>query len=186
MRAAVTAFIGLGSNLAAPVLQLRSAINELRWWLADTELTACSGLYRSKPMGPADQPDYCNAVVRVQSRLSAPALLTRLLALEALHGRMRQRKWGARTLDLDLLLYGDQSINTPSLVVPHPGIRERPFVLAPLAEIAPDCYIPRQGAVATLLAQSTADALIYLGDPMPGCTLSALPNPAQSAVQRVP
>ncbi len=139
----VTAYIGLGSNLGDPAANLHSAIAQLAG--ADgIALRGVSRFYVSKPMGPQDQPDYVNAVICVFTPLDAHTLLQRLFAVERAHGRVRDasQRWGARTLDLDLLLYGDQVIATPDLHVPHPGIGERSFVLLPLADLAPHQVFP--------------------------------------------
>jgi len=105
-------------------------------------------------MGPQDQPDYLNAVVGLQTELSAFDLLNELQRIENQHGRLRDgERWGPRTLDLDLLLYAEEVIDTPELSVPHPGIAERSFVLLPLSELAPDLVVPNKGAVSNLLDQ---------------------------------
>jgi len=135
------AWIGLGSNLEHPPQQVRRAFEELRQ-LPDTTLVAHSSLYRSEPLGPPDQPDYINAVAALDTRLAPEPLLDRLQAIEQAHRRVRTRHWGPRTLDLDLLLYGDRVIATPRLTVPHPGIYTRHFVLWPLAELAPQLILP--------------------------------------------
>lgn len=137
----VLCYIGLGSNLDNPVEQLKQAINELST-LGNCTLLVQSSLYQSSPMGPQDQPDFINAVVKLETTLSADELLIQLQAIEQQHERVRTQYWGPRTLDLDLLLYGNETINTGNLQVPHPGIPERGFVLYPLYEIAPDLEIP--------------------------------------------
>jgi len=137
----VICYIGLGSNLEQPIEQLKQAINELSV-LENSSLFAQSSFYQSAPMGPQDQPDFLNAVAGLKTTLSANELLLQLQGIEQQHGRIREQHWGPRTLDLDLLLYGDQVINTGNLQVPHPGIPERGFVLYPLYEIAPDLEIP--------------------------------------------
>lgn len=145
------ACIGLGSNLDDPVRQVDSALSEL----ADLPLTRLlrhSSLYRSAPMGPADQPDYVNAAALLETALEPLELLDALQAIEAAHGRRRMLRWGPRTLDLDLLAYGDLSLAHPRLVLPHPGIGERAFVLVPMAEIVPDMMIPGVGALAVAAA----------------------------------
>ncbi len=147
----ISAYIGLGSNLAEPVAQIRQACEALKQ-LPDSRLLACSSLYSSPPMGPPDQPDYINAVAALETRLSPHALLAELQAIEQSQGRVRERRWGARTLDLDLLIYGDRQINDELLTVPHAGLPERAFVLYPLQEIAPMLEIPGQGALADLVA----------------------------------
>lgn len=147
----VEAYIGLGSNLDDPVGQLRDALAALAEHEA-IELCRCSRLYGSTPMGPQDQPDYVNAVACIATDLEPIPLLDALQAIENQQGRVRQRRWGERTLDLDLILYGDQQIDLPRLQVPHYGMHERAFVLLPLAEIAPaDLMIPGRGPLARLL-----------------------------------
>lgn len=147
------AFIGLGANLDDPARQIEHALCAIAA-LPRTSMVRRSSLYRSRPMGPADQPDYVNAVAQVTTALAAPALLTALLAIERRHGRQRSaaQRNSARTLDLDLLLYADEVCADPALTLPHPGAHERDFVLVPLAEIAPDAVIPGRGAVMDLLA----------------------------------
>ncbi len=155
----VEVFIGIGSNLAEPEQQVRRALYELGG-LPATRLLAWSRLYRSRPMGPADQPDYVNAAALLSSGLEPEPLLDRLQALEAAHGRVREgERWGPRTLDLDLLLYGDQVIGTPRLTVPHPGLRERAFVLYPLADLKPDLVLPDGTLLADLVRQVPPDGL---------------------------
>lgn len=149
----VTAYIGLGSNLADPIAQIRLARAACTAVSGVTEL-AFSSLYRSPPMGPQDQPDYVNAVMAVATALPALDLLRNLQRIEYEQGRVRNgERWGARTLDLDLLIYGDQVIRHPELTVPHPGLAERAFVLFPLYEIAPDLVVPGQGPIAGLIAK---------------------------------
>ena len=140
----VAAFVGLGSNLDQPERQIRQALLELDG-LADSRLTGHSPLYGSSPVGPPGQPDYVNAVARLETSLDAHALLDALQAIELSHGRVRGERWGARTLDLDLLLYGDRQIDTPDLKVPHPQLHLRAFVLVPLHDLAPDLELPGLG-----------------------------------------
>lgn len=135
------AWIGLGSNLDQPRQQILTALEDLAA-LPLTTIRACSSLYSSRPVGPQDQPDFINAVAVVSTRLSPLALLDQLQALEQRHRRVRERHWGPRTLDLDLLLYDDQVLNLPRLVVPHPWLGERAFVVHPMLEIAPDLCLP--------------------------------------------
>ena len=135
MRAAVTAYIGLGANLGDPAAMLRWALARLAE-LPETELQARSGLYRSAPH-ETDGPEFVNAVARVATRLTAPALLDALLALELQAGRERPYRYAPRTLDLDLLHYGSAAVRSPRLTLPHPRAHERAFVLRPLAELAP-------------------------------------------------
>jgi len=158
----VTACIGLGSNLQSPIEQVRTALSELAE-LPQSRLLRASSLYRSAPMvteGDAvAQPDYINAVALIETTLSPHDLLHQLQRLEQRHQRVRERHWGPRTLDLDLLLYGDECINTPDLVVPHPGLCERNFVLIPLFEIAPDLRLPDNRALADLVAVCSSEGL---------------------------
>ncbi|MEL6711452.1 MAG: 2-amino-4-hydroxy-6-hydroxymethyldihydropteridine diphosphokinase [Pseudomonadota bacterium] len=146
------AYIGLGSNLDDPIQQVQTAFNELAA-LPEVEMMAQSGLYRSAPVGPADQPDYINAVACIRTTLPAEALLDALQGLEQVHHRRRIRHWGPRTLDLDLLLFGEHTIRSERLIVPHPELTKRQFVLQPLMEIAPDLVIVESGPVKRLLAQ---------------------------------
>ncbi|ODN66724.1 2-amino-4-hydroxy-6-hydroxymethyldihydropteridine diphosphokinase [Methylophaga muralis] len=144
------AYIGLGSNLENPLQQIKTAIDDLQS-LADINIVSVSSLYQSPPMGPADQPDYINAVLALETSLNPHQLLDALQSVEQLHGRVRKRHWGERTLDLDILLYGDQILDDERLKIPHPGMHERAFVLYPLAEIAPDIEIPCIGTLQKIL-----------------------------------
>jgi 2-amino-4-hydroxy-6-hydroxymethyldihydropteridine diphosphokinase len=147
----VPAFIGLGANLGDPQAQVRRAVAALGE-LPRTRLLASSSLYRSAPVNVAAQPDFINAVAKIETGLGARELLEELLTAEARFGRERPFPGAPRTLDLDLLLYGDRVIEEPGLVVPHPRMHERAFVLMPLAEIAAEASIPGKGSVRTLLA----------------------------------
>jgi 2-amino-4-hydroxy-6-hydroxymethyldihydropteridine diphosphokinase len=147
----VPAFIGLGANLGDPQAQVRRAVAALGE-LPRTRLLAASSLYRSAPVSVAAQPDFINAVAKIETGLGARELLEELLTAEARFGRERPFPGAPRTLDLDLLLYGDRVIEEPGLVVPHPRMHERAFVLMPLAEIAAEASIPGKGSVRTLLA----------------------------------
>ena len=157
----IKAYIGLGSNLDDPQSQLKKAIIAMEM-VPSTSVVKTSSFYRSKPVGPQDQPDYINAVVELDTELSAPVLLDYLQAIENEQGRERKIKWGARTLDLDILLFGDEIINDDSLQVPHVEMHNRGFVLLPLNEISPDCVIPGLGAVSSLLQKNNADDLVKL------------------------
>lgn len=135
-------YIGIGSNQKDPIKQAQHAIEALRN-LANTQLIKCSSLYCSAPMGPQDQPDYINAVVAIDTQLDAIELLDALQAIELNQGRVRKdNRWGPRTLDLDIILYADQQINSERLVVPHYGMHQREFVLYPLFEISPNLTMP--------------------------------------------
>ena len=144
-------YIGLGSNLDNPELQLDTALAALDG-IHDTSLVRYSSFYRSIPLGPSDQPDFINAVALLDTHLTAGQLLSQSQLIENRQGRVRDgQRWGPRILDLDILLYGDQVIDEPQLTVPHPGIRYRNFVLMPLLELAPDLEIPGLGRVDELL-----------------------------------
>jgi 2-amino-4-hydroxy-6-hydroxymethyldihydropteridine diphosphokinase len=156
----VTAYIGLGSNLENPTEQVQKAFQELDQ-LSATECVKRSGLFLTRPVGPQDQPDYINAAVKLETGLTAERLLDELQGLEQLHQRVRKaEQWGPRTLDLDLLLYDQQRITTARLLVPHPRMAGRAFVLYPLAEVAPlDLRIPGHGMLGELLEQVSSDGV---------------------------
>ncbi|GAA3893422.1 2-amino-4-hydroxy-6-hydroxymethyldihydropteridine diphosphokinase [Halomonas cibimaris] len=134
------AYVGLGSNLADPRRQVATALVALDG-LALCRLVGASGLYASRPVGPQDQPDFVNAVAVLETALSPLALLDQLQALEQRHRRRRERRWGPRTLDLDVLLFSALSMAHPRLQVPHPYLHERAFALRPLREVAPDLLL---------------------------------------------
>ncbi len=156
----IEVYIGLGSNLENPAEKIQQA----RLFIAEhanmSELKF-SSLYSSPPMGPKDQPDYVNAVMSIQTALSAIDLLRVLQGIENDFGRDRDViRWGARTLDLDILLYGDQQIDLPELKVPHIGLAERAFVLYPLQEIANESlFVPGKGSINDLVVQCPLDGL---------------------------
>jgi 2-amino-4-hydroxy-6-hydroxymethyldihydropteridine diphosphokinase len=155
----VTAYIGLGSNLADPVLQIKSARTAIMQ-IAGVKELVFSSLYHSPPMGPQDQPDYVNAVMCVATELPPLDLLRCLQRIENDQGRVRKdQRWGSRTLDLDVLVYGDRIIDLPDLIVPHTGLAERAFVLYPLHEIAPQLLVPGKGHIADLLAKCPMNGL---------------------------
>ena len=150
------AYVGLGSNLDDPISQVRAGMALLAK-LPATYLDICSSLYRTAPVGMTAQPDFINALCRLQTQLDPAEMMTGLLALEAERGRVRDEPGGPRTLDLDLLLYfspqGDMvQCQESDLTLPHPRLHERAFVLYPLQEIAPSLAIPGRGRVADLLA----------------------------------
>ena len=150
------AYIGIGSNLESPADQVRQAFDDLAN-LRESQLQRTSGLYRSAPMGQQDQPDFVNAAAALLTRLDARKLLIELKKIEDGHGRDRSSgRWGPRTMDLDLLVFGDQSINSEGLVVPHPGIAERNFVLLPLDELAPHLQVPGLASVHNLTSALAA------------------------------
>lgn len=149
------AYIGLGSNLSDPELQIHQAINALKQ-LANCHVEKLSSLYFSRPMGPQDQPDYMNAVVMISTTLSPLELLDQLQAIENKAGRVRKdNRWGPRVLDLDMLLFDDLTMQTARLTIPHYGLKEREFVLLPLAEITDNFLLP-DGVNVTTLANNIA------------------------------
>jgi 2-amino-4-hydroxy-6-hydroxymethyldihydropteridine diphosphokinase len=150
------AYVGIGSNLDSPLEQVRRAVAALAG-LDDTLLVRTSPFYRSAPLDGSDQPDYINAVCALLTQLDAPALLEALQSIERAQGRKRGEKWEPRTLDLDLLVFSSESIDREGLTVPHPGIRERNFVLLPLVDIAPHLQIPGLGSVSRLAAGASKE-----------------------------
>jgi len=157
-------YIGLGSNLEQPAGQLQAAIKALAT-LPDSSLIQVSSFYASQPLGPADQPDYLNAVAALDTRLQPLELLDCLQQIELQQGRQRKaERWGPRTLDLDILLFGQQVIDVPRLQVPHYHLQERPFVLYPLAEIAPDLQLPDGRVLREMLQKCPAQGLQRLQD----------------------
>jgi 2-amino-4-hydroxy-6-hydroxymethyldihydropteridine diphosphokinase len=138
------AFVGIGSNLDDPVRQVRDAFEELER-LPQTRLVKKSSLYRSAPLGHAAQPDFINAVAQLETGLSAQRLLAEMQQVEERHGRKRSFPNAPRTLDLDVLLYGNATLDLPALKIPHPRMHERAFVLKPLLEIAPELGVNLEG-----------------------------------------
>ncbi|POY44963.1 2-amino-4-hydroxy-6-hydroxymethyldihydropteridine diphosphokinase [Avibacterium gallinarum] len=145
-------YIALGSNLATPVQQLENALQALQQ-LPHSQLVAVSHFYQSKPLGPQDQPDYVNAVACLTTALAPLDLLDQLQRIEQEQGRVRLRRWGERTLDLDILLYGDEIIQSERLTVPHYDMQHREFVIVPLYDIAPNLTLPNGKNVADLVQQ---------------------------------
>ena len=152
------AFIALGSNLAEPEVQVNQAFAALAQ-LPQTRLLAQSSLYRSAPVGYAEQADFINAVAHIETRLTAHDLLQSLLGIERTFGRVRDFRNAPRTLDLDLLLYADLMFHEPGLTLPHPRMHERAFVLLPLVEIAPECEIPGKGKARDWLMRVSDQAI---------------------------
>jgi 2-amino-4-hydroxy-6-hydroxymethyldihydropteridine diphosphokinase len=145
-------FIGIGSNLDQPEVQVLKAIEQIKN-LPNSELISASSLSASQPQGPQDQPDFVNAVVSLKTNLLPHALLTALQSLEQQQGKVKVRHWGERVIDLDVLLSDDLQLQSDNLVIPHPQMHERDFVLLPLSEIAPNQIIPALGSVKVLLSQ---------------------------------
>lgn len=163
-------YIGLGSNLDDPPGQIERALRALRA-LPQTAIIDDSGLFLSRPMlppgklqGPSgEQPDYCNAVARLRTALGPFELLDQLQRIENEQGRVRGERWGARCIDLDILLYGQQCIEDERLRVPHPGLHLREFVLYPLQRLEPSLWIPGRGKLSELLLQCPRNGIEYLG-----------------------
>jgi 2-amino-4-hydroxy-6-hydroxymethyldihydropteridine diphosphokinase len=157
-----TVYIGLGSNLADPRLQVERALRALAG-LPRTRLLRRSRLYRSAPWGRVDQPEFVNAVAALETALAPRELLDALLAIERAAGRERDAtRWGPRVLDLDILVYGSRMLNERGLHVPHPHLHERAFVLVPMAEIAPDFEVPERGRIGALVQHVDAASCLPL------------------------
>ena len=160
----VHAFVGVGSNLDEPERQVRDGLLALAV-VEQTTLVSQSRCYRTAPMGPQSQPDYVNAVAELATALDAHTLLDELLAIETRQGRVRtSEQWGPRSLDLDLLVYGNTRIDDARLTVPHPGIAERRFVLVPLMDVAPALRIPGLASIAEMLETCPKDRIEMLGE----------------------
>lgn len=160
------AWVGLGSNLNNPAGQVRRALDELAAH-PDIVLRAASSLYRTTPVGgPSDQPVFCNAAAEIATELGPYDLLSATQAIEAAHDRIRDVRWGPRTLDLDILVYDNRRCDGVELQLPHPRAHERGFVLAPLAEIAPTVELGDQGRVSDCLARvDTSDVVFWRASP---------------------
>ncbi len=154
-------FIGLGSNLNEPISQVLTALDELASH-PDISLIARSPLYRSAPVGPAGQPDYINAAAKIETLLTPLDLLEELQAIEQKHQRIREQHWGPRTLDLDLLLYGNITLDTEKLTIPHPYLTERNFVLRPLADLDEELSLPDGRKIIQCLADCPMGSLVQL------------------------
>lgn len=155
----IRVYLALGSNLADPLHQVQSALNALAA-IPDTTLVTTSSLYRTPPYGPPDQPDFLNAAVALDTALDAEALLDHTQRIELEQGRVRKaHRWGPRTLDLDIMLFGSQTLNTPRLTVPHYDMHNRAFMLLPLLEIAPGLCLPDGTKLADVLAHLDTRAI---------------------------
>ncbi|MGG7446388.1 2-amino-4-hydroxy-6-hydroxymethyldihydropteridine diphosphokinase [Kosakonia oryzendophytica] len=150
------AYIALGSNLASPLDQVNAAITAIGE-IPQSRIVAVSSLYRTPPLGPQDQPDYLNAAVALETELAPEALLDHTQRIELQQGRVRKaERWGPRTLDLDIMLFGELTLNIPRLTVPHYDMKNRGFMLWPLFEIAPECVFPDGTSLRSVLAQLNA------------------------------
>jgi 2-amino-4-hydroxy-6-hydroxymethyldihydropteridine diphosphokinase len=160
---AIAAYVGIGSNLGDPEAQVRGAIEALAS-VPQTRFVRASRLFRTAPWGRADQPAFVNAAAEIATALAPRALLDALLTIERAHGRHRDgTRWGPRTLDLDVLLYGDGVIDEPGLAIPHPHLAERAFVLLPLADLDPALQVPGRGRISELLRDVDASGI----EPLP-------------------
>lgn len=155
-----TAWLGLGANLGEAETTLRLAVHALRS-LPNSQLFALSSLYQSAPIGPANQPDYLNAVAGLRTPLTPHALLQALHRIENTHGRERHERWGARTLDLDILLYANDRIETSNLVIPHQELCHRNFVVIPLLEVWPEAQLPSGISLQQLSTATQWEGLRY-------------------------
>lgn len=156
-----TACIALGANIGKPALQIAAGFAALAQ-LPGTNLVARSSLYSSAPVGYANQPDFINAVAMIETALAPQELLAALLAIEREHGRVREFPNAPRTLDLDIVLYGDSVVHESGLTIPHARMLERAFVMVPLAEVAPDAMVPGHGRVSELVARVDAASVAQL------------------------
>lgn len=155
------ACVALGANIGEPLRQIEAGFVALAA-LPGTRLLARSSLYRSAPVGYADQPDFINAVALIETTLAPHALLDAVLNIERVNGRVREFPNAPRTLDLDIVLYGDVVLQEPGLTIPHARMLERAFVMVPLAEIAPDTVVPGRGKISDLVAHVDAGSVAQL------------------------
>ncbi|MGH1470901.1 MAG: 2-amino-4-hydroxy-6-hydroxymethyldihydropteridine diphosphokinase [Cellvibrionaceae bacterium] len=170
------AYIALGSNLDSPIDQVTTAVKAIEK-LQSTHITAHSPWYHSLAIGPGDQPDYINGVIAVETGLSPIALLDELQKIESAQGRERHLRWTARTLDLDILLFDNQEIESDRLKVPHPRLSERNFVLYPLSDIASDLILPNGTTIQSLLASTSTEGLVKM------TTTKSIVDPLQTSIQ---
>ncbi len=154
-------YLGLGSNLNSPARQIKTALKAIAK-LPGTQLVVCAPWYRSIAVGPGSQPRYINTVVAIDTVLKPRTLLQVLQQIEQQQGRKRIVRWGPRTLDIDILLYDRQALNTQQLKIPHPRLGERNFVLYPLADIAPNLSLPNGTPLAKLLANCSPEGIVRL------------------------
>jgi 2-amino-4-hydroxy-6-hydroxymethyldihydropteridine diphosphokinase len=161
MNSFTTVFIGLGSNLNRPAEQIKAALSALAQ-LPYSQSLQCAPWYSSIAIGPGDQPNYINTVASLETTLTPEALLDELQFIEKQHGRQRNIRWGARTLDLDILLYGNDIVSTERLKIPHPEMALRGFVLRPLADLAPQLRLPKSIALSELLSRCDTSDLCQL------------------------
>ncbi len=160
----ISAFVALGANLGEPLAQIRQAVAALQQ-LPSSRFIACSPLYGSVPMGPSDQPDYVNGVAWLETELSPHALLDETQRIELALGRVRKdERWGPRTLDLDLLLFGQEQVQDERLTIPHYGMKDRAFVLVPLFDLVPDLQLPCGSALRDWVATCDRSGLFPLAD----------------------
>ncbi|WP_230425647.1 2-amino-4-hydroxy-6-hydroxymethyldihydropteridine diphosphokinase [Spartinivicinus ruber] len=157
----IRCYLGLGSNLSSPLQQLAAAVSAIKQ-MPSTKLASISPIYQSAPVGPEGQPDYLNAVVAIDTQFAALDLLDHTQAIEKEQGRVRDIRWGPRTLDIDILLYGDETINSERLIVPHYQLTVRNFVLLPLHDIAPTLVLPTGTSIKDLASHCSSDGINQL------------------------
>ena len=166
----IKAYIALGSNRENPGIQLQRAVDAIDS-ATSIKVTGCSRLYQSVPLAgenvPENQPDYCNAVVEIETSLSPVELLDAMQFIERKHGRARSVRWGSRILDLDILLYGDEIIESERLTVPHYQMHVRNFVLCPLQDIAPELTMPDGTSIKSLISETGSEGLRPVADQYP-------------------
>lgn len=167
----IQCFIGLGSNLDNPKMQIEMAIKKIQAW-TDTQVVGTSALYESKPMGDKSQANYFNCVVGIETALAPLSILAKCQAIEDLQLRSRdtQQKWQARTIDCDILLYGEETIEMTGLCIPHPGLLQRDFVLRPLLELVSDLILPNGKSITETLAQLSMYFVIQSAEQPVGIT----------------
>lgn len=156
-------YIALGSNLDEPIQQVKQAIAALDV-IPHSQVVAFSSLYLSKPMQGMSQPDYINAVAMLETSLPPLTLLDQTQAIEQNFGRKREERWGARTLDLDIILYGDHQMNTERLTIPHYGMKVREFVLYPLMELTPELQLPDGTALSELIKSVGKNRMVIIDE----------------------
>lgn len=157
----IEVYIGLGSNLQDSIYQVRCAVAAIKA-LEQIEVMNTSSLYQTPPWGKTDQPAFINAILKIKTTYSAIELLYKLQEIEKAQGKCITVKWGPRVIDCDLLLYGEERIHSPTLIVPHPDMKCRGFVLLPLMEISPDLILPSQEKIADLLKQCDCSNIIKI------------------------
>lgn len=172
----VRCYIAIGSNLDSPLEQVQQGVTALKQ-LPHSQLRCVSPWYQNKAVGPGEQPDYINGVVSLDTELSPTALLHALQHIENNQHRVRAERWGPRTLDLDILLYGEQTVDNPQLSIPHPRMKERNFVIVPLFDIAPQLQLPDGTLLSTLISCLATEGMYRVNDSRQYKNPAPLPQP---------